>query len=190
VPRLRRWRITEPIQRLKRGNWLQTAGEIGNGRLPGSGLIVEINPLVIPNRDVVLRGRMSRWECPVVFQEIPRVILQICHILDNRGCGKKKLEGRKRRGREISLCASRRICRSKCGRKNRLAPFEMTGVGRDAYVAGDANRELHPVEPAGWRRGREISSRQMRGMGRRSHIRRPTHSQERMRGRIGLLRSK
>src|SRR6267378_7244499 len=33
------------------------------------------------------------------------------------------------RGGEISLCASRPLRRSEAGRKNRLAPFEMTGVG-------------------------------------------------------------
>ncbi len=38
---------------------------------------------------------------------------------------------------------------------------------------------------------REISSREMRGMVQRSHIRRPTHSRERMRKKkVGLLRSK
>src|SRR5438067_8710446 len=39
--------------------------------------------------------------------------------------------------REISLCAGRRIRRSKCGRKSRLAPFEMTGgVGGGRRSAG------------------------------------------------------
>src|SRR5260370_35376461 len=35
-----------------------------------------------------------------------------------------------RGGREISLCAGRRICRSKCGRKSRPASFEMTVRGQ------------------------------------------------------------
>ncbi len=41
---------------------------MGNSRVPGSGLIVAISPLFIPIRDVVLRGRMSRWECPVILK--------------------------------------------------------------------------------------------------------------------------
>jgi hypothetical protein len=40
------------------------------GRVPGSGLTVRINPLSFPNRNAVLRGRMSRWKCPVYAPEI------------------------------------------------------------------------------------------------------------------------
>jgi hypothetical protein len=47
-----------------------------------------------------------------------------------------KCEARaKTRGREISLCAGRRIRRSECGRKNRPAPFEMTGWRRGCATA-------------------------------------------------------
>src|SRR6266851_679542 len=61
-----------------------------------------------------------------------------------------------RGGREISLCAGRRIRRSECGRKSRPASFEMTG-----WRVGEAKRPLSegrdwpaPFEMTGWRVGR------------------------------------
>jgi len=57
---------------------------------------------------------------------------------DDKGEGKNDLERwllGQGGGREISLCAGRRIRRSECGRKSRPAPFEMT-------MAGDGRRPL------------------------------------------------
>src|SRR5260370_32206742 len=84
---------------------------------------------------------------------------------------------------EISVCAGRGIRRSECGRKNRPAPFEMTGsacgstpvgavagAGKDGALKGrrytEAKRDFIPQNA---RDGAEVS------------LRRSTHSREGMR---------
>ena len=52
--------------------------------MPGSGLTVETNPLSIPIRNVVLRGRMLRWECPVILK---RYHARFCVSVSFRTCG-------------------------------------------------------------------------------------------------------
>jgi hypothetical protein len=53
----------------------------GIGKLPGSELTHETNPLSFPNRSVVLRGRKPRWKYPDRCSNTTPHFLKLFHFI-------------------------------------------------------------------------------------------------------------